>query len=74
MKYFEISLPDGDVFRVRANTYEEAAQRACKRISGRTHEAVRTTGEPNLSGWFACYRYDRKHNASCNTNKRFHVI
>lgn len=67
-----IGTSTGTITAVRARNVEHAAQVQARRWS-RQAIAVRCTGSPGMSGYFAAYRFDRRVQAQNQIGSAFHV-
>ena len=73
-RYFTISRMQTVIGRVRATTYEQAADVWSRRENGRSAYAWRTTGTYKLSGYFQSYKPLPNHwSGSTSVNEPFHV-
>lgn len=55
---FVVTTKDDQTFSVRAGSYQQAAKMAARKLYKRTPNvtAMRTTGSPQLDGWFSAYQ------------------
>lgn len=60
------------LFQARAESIEEAAQRAARRLHGRAATALRVTGTRGLSGMFQAYKSART-GGQTSIGDNFHV-
>lgn len=73
-RYFTITRNNTDIGRVRAMTYEDAADAWARRESGRSAFANRISGVLHTQGKFCAYKPLPNHwSGSTSVNEPFHV-